>query len=223
MVAPRAVIACMLVCTACESRGVPVCFEDEFESIDADRWQVMNPSSGAVTANGRLVIAVPPSTNTQDGLRGLARYDLTNGFVVFEIARFAEESVNAQSEVVVRIDDANALFVGATVTSGDGSIFIFRRIVGGQVDDVKAPFDPSVRFVRIAHDGDIEIATSTDGHSWVTRRTDPTPFAIDALALQIESDSFNGGVAVPGAFEVERVVFASPACDRTDREPAPHL
>src|SRR5687767_5546509 len=114
MVAPplRVITALMLMLAACDDQDTPICLTDDFAGIDTARWQLLNPGSGAVTANGRLAITLPPASDTIEGLRGLARYDLADGFVVFEIVRYGEPSANTHSDVMVGIDDSNYVSVG---------------------------------------------------------------------------------------------------------------
>jgi hypothetical protein len=210
----------LLLLVACDTQGTPVCFEDHFDTL-ASRWTVMNPGSDVVTTNGRLQIAIPPATDTMEGIKGIEPFDLRDGFVVAEVARYAEPSVNAQSEFVVRIDDMNQIYIGFMWVGGPS--FVYRMKSGGVIDDaLPEPFDAAVRFWRVSSTGgEVRFDGSTDGTTWITRRTATAGFALDALTLQFESDTSMGGVAIPGSFEIERVIVASPSCERTDA-PAPH-
>ena len=154
----------MLLLAACDAQGTPVCLVDDFDGAgyNATRWDSLNPALNAVSVNGdKLVIAVPPATDAVVGLRGIVDFELTGGFVMFEIARYAEESVNAQSEVVVGIDDTHHVMVKHAYQQ-----FIFELLPG---TPMAVDFDAAVRFVRVReHDG--MLAVETRGR-W---RLDPT-------------------------------------------------
>ena len=210
--------AVALIAAGCRSGDVALCLHDGFDSIDASRWTLMNPAHTDVTADGQLVIAPPAASNTNDGLRGTATYDLTGGFVEVQIAGYLTPSVNSQAELIAEIDDANHFYIGASYQS----LVLRLTAAGTDSPDPVVALDPAVRYWRIAHDAatdTIEYQTSVDHVTWTTERAvSPPPFPITALRVHLEADSYNGGVAVPGAAAFDNLTFAAPACEAADHD-----
>jgi hypothetical protein len=213
--------AALCALTACQADTLGICARETFESIDEARWEYVGVEETTVSANGRLVIALPAATNTNQGLVGLFAEDLTGGFVSVEIARYLTESASTQSELVVRRDPDNYFFIGAA-----GPQLILRLRTAGVDRDVTAPLDRAVRFWRVRHDAGtdvIEYQTSVDGKTWATARSEPSPFALDGLDVQLEADAYNGGGAAADSAEFDNLVFASPSCAGGGHELGPHL
>src|SRR5258708_1614460 len=103
----RVRLALLIAIAGCHSDDAPVCLRDGFDTIASSRWKLMDPAHTDVTATGgRLVIAPPALTATNDGVRGSTVFDLTGGFAEIEIGRYLVPSDRTQGEFVIRLDEA---------------------------------------------------------------------------------------------------------------------
>lgn len=219
-------VVAWLLLAACESSSVPVCLHDEFDAIDSGRWTPMQPSHTSAR-DGRLVIAPPPGSgqpndSTHDGLRGASQFDMTDGFAEIEVVSYLlPDETKQQSVFAIRRDEQNQFFMTA-----DSQFHMRRRIDSAEVEVAPPlPLDQVGRFWRIEHASStdrIRFVTSVDRRTWVLRHEEATPFPLDALIVQLEADSYNGGLAQPGTAEFDKLIVAAPGCDDTAHEIAPH-
>jgi hypothetical protein len=201
----------------------PICSVDTFSgaAIDPAHWTLLQPSHTDVTQQaGHLAIALPASSNTLDGVQSVGTYDLTGGSLEIHVVRYLTPSVDVRSAFVITLDAGNQLLLGVH----DQSFQFQSRINGVDSTPPQIGFDPKVAYFRLRHDPSADLMlyeTRTDRGEWVVQSSEPRRLPITALGVQLEAETFNGGILDPGVVELDDLVHASPSCNNDPHELGP--
>jgi len=180
----------------------PVDLSDDFNdnSLDSTKWNINAPGSPAVVSEqGQVIqIALPPNTATYNGIGSKTTHDMRDKTMEVEVVQAPSHAGWVEHSIQVALDGSNYYLVGA----GSGSI-VFRSRISGVESQAVINFDPVAhRFWRIRHNqvsGWVDLETSADGVTWITRKTVTGGFSLLGVKFVLNAGAWGPNNPSPGA------------------------
>jgi len=184
----------------------PASLADDFNdnSTDAAKWSIVKTASATVTEqNNRLEIVAPNGHN--GSYQSVSLYDLTNRFLSLELVSVTPAGQGRQ-QLRVEIDADNYYSLQVYPGPPTGDFRAVERTGGGSaVTRATVAFNAAThRFWRIRHqtsDDTIYWDYSADGVAWTNFTSLLRTFAVTALKVVIENQSFGPDGTVTAYFD----------------------
>jgi hypothetical protein len=200
-------------------------------SIDAARWQVLNPAAYVTVReqNQRIEMTLQPNTASYNGMFSLPQTDFWDKTLSVEIPQ-ATNVGGAWAETYFRLMRNDSNYFHVVITGAN--TFVCDAVVNGVVDRTNFNYNGAAqRFWRFRHNAaahTMNFEASADGTTWTTLKTVKVGFPLDNMRVFMTAGAWGTGNSTPGSavfdnLRLEQNQYPEPTPVKTKPQPSPML